>query len=59
MENNYQFDRNFMLKSIKDIQRLLNDTNTSLRIKRNLKTMMKVLKNLIEKNYLLITQLKI
>lgn len=51
MENNYQFDRNFMLKSINDIQRLLNDTNKSLRIKRNLKAMMKVLRNLIEKNY--------
>ena len=51
MDYNYQFDRNFMLKSIKDIQRLLNDTNTSLRVKRNLKAMMKVLRNLIEKNY--------
>jgi len=51
MENNYQFNREYMIKTIWYIQSLLKDPNISRKTKIKLKRDMNVLKNLFEKNY--------
>ena len=51
MKGNYQFDRDYMTKTIWYIQSLLNKPNISSKTKKILKDDMNILKNLIERNY--------